>query len=136
MWDKLKEILKASNEKAVIVEDGEPKYVVLSVDEYLKLSQGKSGNIQQQQNTSQDSPAPAPSLNSSPFAGDTARPAENGSPQPLPTDTESESIFRGSVNPTDADAPVDLGDIDFSGHADLADSDGPAPDVRLDDLPL
>lgn len=135
MWDKLKEILKASNEKAVIVEDGEPKYVVLSVDEYLKLSQGKNDNIQQQSKP-EDTPAPAPSLNSSSFAGDTAPSAENNSPQPLPANTDSESIFRGSLNPTDADAPVDLSDIDFSGNADLADSDGPAPDVRLDDLPL
>lgn len=38
MWEKLKKILKTSNEKAVIIEEGEPRYVILSVDEYMRLN--------------------------------------------------------------------------------------------------
>lgn len=38
MWEKLKKLLKTTNDKAIIVEDGEPRYVILSVDEYSRLT--------------------------------------------------------------------------------------------------
>ncbi|MEX2145133.1 MAG: hypothetical protein WD712_02030 [Candidatus Spechtbacterales bacterium] len=38
MWDSIKKLLKTNKDKAVLMENGEPKYVILSVDEYLKLS--------------------------------------------------------------------------------------------------
>jgi len=37
MWESLKRILQDSNERVVIVEDGEPRYVLLSVTEYMRL---------------------------------------------------------------------------------------------------
>lgn len=42
MWESLKKILKTSNEKAVIIEDGKLKYVVLSIDEYMRLTGTKT----------------------------------------------------------------------------------------------
>ena len=44
MWEKLKKILKTSNEKAVIIEEGEPRYVILSIDEYMRLNSQTQGN--------------------------------------------------------------------------------------------
>lgn len=38
MWETLKKILKTSNDKAIIIEDGQPRYVVLSIEEYTKLT--------------------------------------------------------------------------------------------------
>ncbi|MEX0870144.1 MAG: hypothetical protein WDZ39_01825 [Candidatus Spechtbacterales bacterium] len=49
MWDKLKKILDISNDRAVIVEDGEPRYVILSVDEYLKMLNKDSANLNAKQ---------------------------------------------------------------------------------------
>ena len=43
MWEKLKKILKTSNEKAVIIEEGEPRYVILSIDEYMRLNSQTQG---------------------------------------------------------------------------------------------
>ncbi|MEX2008498.1 MAG: hypothetical protein WD850_03345 [Candidatus Spechtbacterales bacterium] len=40
MWDSLKQLLRQSGEKAVIMEDGEPRYVVLTVSEYLRMRDG------------------------------------------------------------------------------------------------
>ncbi|OGZ61533.1 MAG: hypothetical protein A2932_01245 [Candidatus Spechtbacteria bacterium RIFCSPLOWO2_01_FULL_46_10] len=42
MWESLKKILKDSGERAIIVEDGAPRYVLLSVDEYMRLRVGTS----------------------------------------------------------------------------------------------
>lgn len=43
MWDQLKKIIKTSNDKAVIVEDGEPCFVVLTIQEYERLSSLEDG---------------------------------------------------------------------------------------------
>jgi len=48
MWESLKKILKTSNEKAVIIEDGQPRYVVLSVEEYLKLNNQDTSDVPSQ----------------------------------------------------------------------------------------
>ncbi|MDX1535194.1 MAG: hypothetical protein R3346_00285 [Candidatus Spechtbacterales bacterium] len=40
MWDKLKKILEYSNGRGIIIEDGEPRYVILSIDEYISLKEG------------------------------------------------------------------------------------------------
>lgn len=37
MWDELKHILRSTHDKAIIVEDGKPRYVVMSVEEYSRL---------------------------------------------------------------------------------------------------
>lgn len=42
MWKSLKQILRDSNDKAVIIEDGEPRYVILSFDEYMRMRGDRS----------------------------------------------------------------------------------------------
>ena len=37
MWDQLKNIIRQTSDKAVIIEDGEPRFVVLTVQEYNRL---------------------------------------------------------------------------------------------------
>ena len=39
MWDKLKTIIDKKGDKAVIIENGQPLYIVMSVDTYLDLKQ-------------------------------------------------------------------------------------------------
>src|SRR3989344_1057831 len=38
MWESIKQLLKTDKDKAVLMENGQPKYVILSVGEYLKLN--------------------------------------------------------------------------------------------------
>ncbi len=52
MWEKLKQILKTENDKAVVVEDGEPKYVILSIEEYMKLVSDNSSGEPKKDNSS------------------------------------------------------------------------------------
>jgi hypothetical protein len=42
MWKLLKQLLVSNDEKVVIMEDGTPRYVVLSVEEYLRLRSAQS----------------------------------------------------------------------------------------------
>jgi hypothetical protein len=42
MWKLLKQLLVSNDEKVVIMEDGTPRYVVLSVAEYLRLRSAQS----------------------------------------------------------------------------------------------
>lgn len=49
MWEKLKNILQTTKDKAIVIEDGEPRYVILSVDEYLRMSQLNNENSQEPQ---------------------------------------------------------------------------------------
>ncbi|MEX0916865.1 MAG: hypothetical protein WDZ44_02070 [Candidatus Spechtbacterales bacterium] len=37
MWEELKTILRDASDKAVVVEDGKPRYIVLSIEEYTRL---------------------------------------------------------------------------------------------------
>lgn len=37
MWEELKAILRDAHDKAVVVEDGKPRYIVLSIEEYTRL---------------------------------------------------------------------------------------------------
>lgn len=37
MWEELKTILRDAHDKAVVVEDGKPRYIVLSIEEYTRL---------------------------------------------------------------------------------------------------
>ena len=39
MWDELKHILRSAHDKAIIVEDGKPRYVVMSIEEYGRLQE-------------------------------------------------------------------------------------------------
>lgn len=43
MWDELKHILRSTHDKAIIVEDGKPRYVVMSVEEYARLQEQSEG---------------------------------------------------------------------------------------------
>ena len=40
MWDKIKKLMQKSNSKLIIVENDQPSYVVLSIDEYESLLEG------------------------------------------------------------------------------------------------
>lgn len=54
MWEKLKTILKTTSDKAIVIEDGEPKYVILSVDEYLRINKLNNKNIEENESNSQN----------------------------------------------------------------------------------
>lgn len=123
MWDKLKEILKVGGGKAVIVEDGEPKYIVLPVDEYLQLTRSDKDRMQQFPGGTDNVAAPESAAPSMPF----------NTPQPA---ADNESIFRGPIDPSGNEAPVDLSDIDAGDVPTLADYRGPKSGVDLGDLPL
>jgi len=45
MWSSIKSILKDNTTKCVIVEDGEPKYVVLPFAAYQQLQESKNSGI-------------------------------------------------------------------------------------------
>ena len=45
MWQDLKSILKDGKTKCVIIEDGEPRYVVIGFEEYQQLQGDKKDNI-------------------------------------------------------------------------------------------
>lgn len=47
MWEELKSILRDAHDKAVVVEDGKPRYVVLSVEEYARLRDGAERGLQE-----------------------------------------------------------------------------------------
>ena len=37
MWEQLKNIIQNSSDKAIVIEDGKPKFVVLTIEEYEKM---------------------------------------------------------------------------------------------------
>ncbi|MEX0877310.1 MAG: hypothetical protein WDZ40_00410 [Candidatus Spechtbacterales bacterium] len=127
MWDKLKEILKASGGKAVIVEDGDPKYIVIPVDEYLKLTGGVN-SVAQPALGGEEKTTPSP-------FGSSETSAQSSPAQPAPAN-DNESIFLGAIDPSRSDAPVDLSDIDTADTPSLADYNGYSSDIDLSDLPL
>ena len=45
MWNSIKSILKDNASKCLIIEDGEPKYVVLSFQEYQQLQGNEKNSI-------------------------------------------------------------------------------------------
>ena len=45
MWDQLKSIIRQTSDKAVIIEDGEPRFVVLTVQEYNRLYNAAEGRV-------------------------------------------------------------------------------------------
>jgi len=42
MWEKIKNILSKEGGKCIIVEDNQPTYVVMKLEDYEKISQGDS----------------------------------------------------------------------------------------------
>jgi len=62
MWNSIKSILKDNKTKCVIIEDGEPRYVILPFEEYQQLQKSENhsildedkvnGEIQQEANAS------------------------------------------------------------------------------------
>lgn len=69
MWEKLKKFL-AIDGKAIIVEDGEPRYVVLPADEYLALKSAspssRERDFSQQQSRASGDPQQQPPQHSQP----------------------------------------------------------------------
>ena len=61
MWDQLKNIIRETSDKAVIIEDGEPRFVVLTVKEYNRLHDIVEGKI----NTNSDVPEERKEMNTS-----------------------------------------------------------------------
>ena len=108
MWSSIKSILKDNTTKCVIVEDGEPKYVVLSFAEYQQLQ--KSGNNGIVGENLQKEEDPAQSL-----AG-----IEAGPPQFSEADLGGEDKINGEIQ--------EMTDVDVD---ELA-----QPAVRLEDLPF
>jgi hypothetical protein len=45
MWNNIKSILKDNKTKCLIVEDGEPKYVILPFEEYQQLQKSENHSI-------------------------------------------------------------------------------------------
>jgi len=45
MWSSIKSILKDNKTKCVIIEDGEPKYVILPFEEYQQLQKSENHSI-------------------------------------------------------------------------------------------
>ena len=125
MWDKLKKILKTSNEKAVIIEDGEPRYVVLSVDEYMRLNE----LVQPIQNQSQVS------LNQDTYSGNQY---DDTTPQSLGSIQSQEASDNYNTRPLDlSNLQIDLTDIgDENSLPQISLGDGYGSDVSIEDLPI
>ena len=125
MWDKLKKILKTSNEKAVIIEDGEPRYVVLSVDEYLRLTELVAPTIGQTQGYLNPD---AYNMNQNDFVV----------PQPLESIQPQEASDNYNTRPVDlSNLQIDLTDVGGENNLpqiNLGDSYG--SDVSIEDLPI
>ena len=45
MWEKIKNILSREGGKCIIVEDNQPTYIVMKLEDYEKISQGDSSEI-------------------------------------------------------------------------------------------
>jgi len=45
MWHAIKSVLNSKNGKCLIIENGEPKYIVLSFEEYQQLQGGEKNSI-------------------------------------------------------------------------------------------
>jgi len=45
MWEKIKKILSREGGKCIIVEDNQPTYVVMKLEDYEKMSQGDSSKV-------------------------------------------------------------------------------------------
>ena len=45
MWSAIKTILKNKTDKCLIIEDGEPKYVILPFEEYQQLQKNENHSI-------------------------------------------------------------------------------------------
>src|SRR3989338_9429831 len=125
MWDKLKKILKTSNEKAVIIEDGEPRYVVLSVDEYMRLNE----LVQPIQNQSQVS------LNQDTYSGNQY---DDTTPQSLGSIQSQEASDNYNTRPVDlSNLQIDLTDIgDENNFPQINLGDSYGSDVSIEDLPI
>lgn len=121
MWDKLKQILNISNGRGVIIEDGEPKYVILSIDEYLSLKgEGGSAGVQQD-------PAAQNSANPGRLDGNDSNNPGYAAENPIPN----------SAPPVDLSS-IDTSDVNMNDGLQYIDNGNGASkrDVSLDDLPL
>lgn len=45
MWSSLKQLIKSNKERCIIIEDGEPKYVILAYEQYQHLQKHESDSI-------------------------------------------------------------------------------------------
>lgn len=44
MWDQLKSVIRSKNDKAIIIEDGKPLFVVMNMEEYVRLTEQEKQN--------------------------------------------------------------------------------------------
>ena len=114
MWDKLKKILQVSNDRAIIIEDGEPRYIVLPVDEYLKMS-GANPQVDNSIQTTTTSPS---DVSTSPAFND----QNYSTPTPTPTPTAQQAIYEQTV--------------DFSHSLEPDYSEEDSNSISLQDLPI
>lgn len=112
MWQSLKKLL-GDNEKAIVVEDGEVKYVILSVNEYLRL-RGQDPGLEAPGRTDQA----APFAPSTPLTGVSALDSKN------------------PIRPASFSSTVSLSDIDSVDQNEIDNENSRSPEINLDDLPF
>lgn len=45
MWSSIKQLIRTKNDRCIIVEDGEPKYVIIPFEEYQHLQEKRNDSI-------------------------------------------------------------------------------------------
>ncbi|MDP4010328.1 MAG: hypothetical protein Q8P37_00500 [Candidatus Spechtbacteria bacterium] len=117
MWESIKQLLKTDKDKAVLMENGQPKYVILSVGEYLKLNSELSAQDPQTAESlaQTDNDTQEPSL---------AQETYPGSPE--------EFNFMDAAS----DELLDVSEIETY-NSDIAENIADEPkEINLDDLPV
>ncbi|OGZ60582.1 MAG: hypothetical protein A2919_01740 [Candidatus Spechtbacteria bacterium RIFCSPLOWO2_01_FULL_43_12] len=127
MWESIKQLLKTDKDKAVLMENGQPKYVILSVGEYLKLNSELSA---------QD-PQPAESLPARRSLDEGEAQTDNNTRQPsLAQETYPGSPEEFNFMDAASDELLDLSEIETY-TADIAENIADEPkEIDLDDLPV
>lgn len=54
MWKQLQSLIRTKNDKAIIVEDGKPRYVILTIEEYTRLQEQAPQSTPSYQDSSMD----------------------------------------------------------------------------------
>ena len=112
MWQSLKKLL-GDTEKAIVVEDGEVKYVILSVNEYLRL-RGQDPGLEAPGRTDKAAPFAA----STPLTGVSALDSEN------------------PIRPASFGTTVSLSDVSGAGQNEFDNENQGSSEINLDDLPF
>lgn len=112
MWESLKKLL-GDTEKAIVVEDGEVKYVILSVNEYLRL-RGQDPGLE----------APGQVDQAAPFAASTT-----------PTGVSALDL-ETPIRPASFGGTVRLSDVGGVDQNELGNENPGSSEINLDDLPF